>query len=556
MDYIIRIQIALLFSWFLLASYIYALLKIPAIFKNKVIAIYKAIIKIISRKIKNESKKPSLWVRIKEMQCLFYARATGQMFTSFEQSFIQEKFFNYFLNECANPKAPAQLISSTAGLAIYLGKNEQALQLLNELIARYPMEVSPQQQIGVKAFLLGKYTLAETIWTQCSQHREQLIKQLGLDKLKVRFLGSSWYLAIGHLAHLDIYLKHKILNGNEDHITYDSQSAGFKITNNEIFNLWSKYIKSPNRSILRNLSPVEVSLLQDEFWFLQFEDGKSRMFSHAGSIVQHRWVNEGRAPLVKSTDLDVAKGELVLGKLGVPKGSWYVCLHVREPGFHRKWHKSNPGTRNADVMTYLPAIREVIARGGYVIRLGDSSMRPLPKEKGVVDYALSDSKSDFMDVFLCATCKFFIGTNSGLGLVPPIFGVPCAMTNWSPVGLPQWYPSDSYIPKLVYSSKLGRIMTFPEMLFSEAGWLQFEKPLAEAGMRSVDNSPEEIKQLVIEMMESDESKSISTIESSAIDKLIQKANSYKGAKISDSFILRHKEIFGLEIKCNHPPTHS
>ena len=79
--------------------------------------------------------------------------------------------------------------------------------------------------------------------------------------------------------------------------------------------------------------------------------------------------------------------------------------------------------RNADVVTYLPAIREVIARGGYIIRLGDSSMRPLPKEKGIVDYALSNAKSEFMDLFLCSTCKFFIGTNSGLGLVPPIFGV-------------------------------------------------------------------------------------------------------------------------------------
>jgi putative glycosyltransferase (TIGR04372 family) len=534
MNSIRRIQISILYVWFFLICIVATLQKLLSYFINKLITHNK-----------HRDKSPNFLARILDIKRRFVARVIVELFTHIEKSVPDNNLFEYFLKKCNNPKASAQLISSTAGIAISLGEHEQALQLLAVLIARYPMEMSPQQQIGIKAFILGKYTLAETIWTQCSQHREQLIKELGLDKLKARFLGPSWFLAIGHIAHLDIYLKYKIMNGRCDHKTYYSLPSGWKIPNTELMNLWSKYINTPEKSTLRQFSQSELSLLQDEFWSLPFEDGKSRMFSHAGSLVQHRWVNEGRAPLVSSTDLDVPKGESVLEKLGIPKGSWYVCLHVRESGFHKKWHKSNPGTRNADVMTYLPAIREVVARGGYVIRMGDASMRPLPKEKGIVDYALSDLKSEFMDLFLCATCKFFIGTNSGLGLVPPIFGVRCAMTNWSPVGLPQWYPSDTYIPKLIYSSKLGRLMTFPEMLFSEVGWLQFEKPLVEAGMRAVDNSPEEIKQLVIEILESDQSKSISTIESSAIDELTQKANSYKGAKISDSFIRMHADIFEL-----------
>jgi putative glycosyltransferase (TIGR04372 family) len=193
----------------------------------------------------------------------------------------------------------------------------------------------------------------------------------------------------------------------------------------------------------------------------------------------------------------------------------------------------------------MPAIREVVARGGYVIRLGDSSMRPLPKEKGIVDYALSNAKSEFMDLFLCGTCQFFIGTNSGLGLVPPIFGVSCAMSNWSPVGLPQWYPGDTYIPKLIYSTTLGRLMTFQEMLFSDAGWGQFEKTMIQLGFEVKDNSTEDIRELIVEMFNQIDGQANGGYEYSKINELIESAGSYKGARLSSSFIAGHPELFLL-----------
>jgi putative glycosyltransferase (TIGR04372 family) len=540
-----RYKIPLIFAWYLATNYIYSTQRLLSLVIAKLVnLVIKTYLILIGQK-KTDSKNRTIFGLIRAIQIRLSARATGQMFEYLERSVAEREIFEYFLKKCIEPQASAQLISSTAGMAISFGEYEKSLQLLAELIVRYPMEVSQQQQIGVKAFLSGKYPLAETIWTQCNQHREQLIKTLGLDKHKVRFLAPSWFIAIGHIAHLDIYLKHKILNGREDHKTYYSLPPSWKLPNAELMKRWSKYITPPPKSILKDFSATELSLLQDEFWSLQFEDGKSRMFSYAGSIVQHRWVNEGRTPLLNCTDLDSARGESTLERLGVPKGSWYVCLHVREPGFHRKWHKSNPGTRNADVMTYLPAIREIVARGGYVIRLGDRSMRPLPKEKGIVDYALSDLKSEFMDLFLCSTCKFFIGTNSGLGLVPPIFGVPCAMTNWSPVGLPQWYPSDTYIPKLIYSSDLGRFLTFKEMIFSEAGWAQFEKFLTQADLQLRDNSPEELKDFIIEMMGNLEGESENIYDHSQIDALVEKAGSYKGARLGNTFIQSHKELFEI-----------
>jgi len=537
------------FGWNLLVSHLYAAGRISNLIATYFFALFRKIRRIIKGNDQPRKSSKSIFSRILDIERQISARAIAKMIENFSKDEFDAEIYHYFLKLCTSPKAPAQLIASVAQMAINMGKNKQAFQLFDDLITRYPFDVSSHQQIGVKAFLLGEYELAETIWTRCSQHREKLITELGLDKYKVRFLAPSWFLAIGHIAHLDIYLKHKILSGRGSHKTYYSLPLGWKMPNAELMKLWSQFISPATKDTTDQFTPVEISLLQDQFWSLHFEDGKSRMFSHAGSLVQHRWVTEGREPLVSRTDLDTEASKTVIESLGIPKGSWYVCLHVREPGFHNKWHKSNPGTRNADVMTYLPAIREVVARGGYVIRMGDASMRPLPKEKGIVDYALSDLKSEFMDLFLCASCKFFIGTNSGLGLVPPIFGVPCAMTNWSPICLPQWYPNDTYIPKLIYSAKLGRLLTYSELLFSKAGWLQFEKPLAEEGMTVVDNSAEEIKEFVLEMLAVDESNPIQHIIHTELGELGEQANSYRGAKLSYSFISRYKEVLGLKVEC-------
>ena len=61
-------------------------------------------------------------------------------------------------------------------------------------------------------------------------------------------------------------------------------------------------------------------------------------------------------------------------------------------------------------------------------------MTPLAPSDRIVDYALSAEKSPWMDVFLCARGRFFLGGASGLQLVPLTFGVPCAVANAAPMG--------------------------------------------------------------------------------------------------------------------------
>jgi putative glycosyltransferase (TIGR04372 family) len=424
---------------------------------------------------------------------------------------------------------------------------EAAFLHFEMLVENHPQRRSDLNQIAVHAFLKAEYLLSEQMWTSIQLATKAQLMATGLDSIGYRFLAPSWILAIGHIAHLDTYFKNKILNGNKNKV-YLQKPIGFEIPNKELFNKWVEkgYINSGTPANIGSLDEVEADLLTEEFWSQPVDETHSMMFSHAGSVVQRRWEAEGRGPLLSLNPIDKKEGAECLQRLGVPVGSWFVCLHVREQGFHQNWDKAHPSSRNANIDTYLPAAREIVKRGGFVIRMGDKSMKKLKPEQGIIDYPYSEYKSQFMDVFLCATAKFFIGTNSGLGLVPPIFGVPCALTNWMPIGIPQWYPKDIYIPKLIYSNQLKRHLTFNEMLLTNAGWIQFEASMSAQDLVAMPNTEEDILDVVVEMLERESGNSITNeallIMQKTFEKIVEKSNSFVGARIGQQFLQKYEHL--------------
>ena len=158
----------------------------------------------------------------------------------------------------------------------------------------------------------------------------------------------------------------------------------------------------------------------------------SRFFIHE-KIYNQIEIERGKLGIESSyfklSDHHREMGLQALKQLGVPGDAWYVTLHVREPGF-RGPEGTTEDWRNANPLDYIKAIKAVTKAGGWVFRMGDPSMTPLPKMPQVIDYALNEIRCDWMDIFLGATCKFLIGTGSGYYHIPAFFGVPCIMTNF------------------------------------------------------------------------------------------------------------------------------
>ena len=147
-------------------------------------------------------------------------------------------------------------------------------------------------------------------------------------------------------------------------------------------------------------------------------------------------------------------------------------------------------------------MKQITERGGWVIRMGDSSMRPIPPMRNMIDYALSKEKSDWMDVFLCAAARFMIGTSSGLTTISYAFGMPVAMTNNLPTAATYLSSQDLFLPRLLKRLDEGDLLKFEELMA-----LPYSMGVIDGMYRNVfrvetiPNTAEEISDLVQEMLD-------------------------------------------------------
>ena len=110
-------------------------------------------------------------------------------------------------------------------------------------------------------------------------------------------------------------------------------------------------------------------------------------------------------------------------------------------------------------------------------------------------------RSDWMDIFLLARSRFVLGSASGPIFVPPLYGVPCVLTNWWPPGMRPWHASDIYIPKLPKRAADAAYLTLSETLREPVAYCHSLRHLAaEAGLAVEDNDPVIIRDAVVEML--------------------------------------------------------
>ncbi len=199
-------------------------------------------------------------------------------------------------------------------------------------------------------------------------------------------------------------------------------------------------------------------------------------------------------PLLHFTPDEIAHGEELLREMGIDKDDGFVCLHAREGGF--KPRLTYHSYRDVDINSYLPAIRSLIDKGVKVVRLGDASMKPFPPLDGMIDYPHTHFKSDFLDIFLCGSCTFLVGTNSGMSHVATLFGVRSCHLNVVPFTCA--LTKDIFIPKLIFD-KENRLLSFRDQ--QRAGCWNFSRmeQYVQAGLTIHDNTSEEIQDAVEEM---------------------------------------------------------
>lgn len=344
------------------------------------------------------------------------------------------------------------------------------------------------------------FALAAQVYRRVDVVRARYAAWLATVPGNTLYLQEDWVRNIGHTALVDIWLKAVKLGWRAADRLVLLAPPG-RTANPALARCYRPHVTvisdprpdHPSRHLATALGPRVASQFA-------LPDGSSRYFLEAIGAVQEAWERAGRAPLVTLSADDRAAGAELLRNLGVPAGKWFAVLHVRSPGFHKDFGLAYQTHRDADIATYLPAVREVTARGGWVVRVGDASMPPVPPTPGLVDYARSKHKSDGHDVFLCGAARFFIGVASGLSHVPTVFGVPCVLTNWISNALPVYSRNDVFIPKRVRAD--GRVLTFDEWLTRDTRLrCVLGTEMQKAGLEAIDNTPAELRAVVVEMLD-------------------------------------------------------
>ena len=117
------------------------------------------------------------------------------------------------------------------------------------------------------------------------------------------------------------------------------------------------------------------------------------------------------------TEAEHLRGHTELRKLGIDPDRPYVCLVVRDGGHYASLgEKESDGYSflNFDISTFEQSALWLVEHGYQVVRMGAGNETLLStSHPQIVDYANSQYRSEFLDIYIAATCSFAISTQTG-----------------------------------------------------------------------------------------------------------------------------------------------
>lgn len=427
--------------------------------------------------------------------------------------------------------------SETHGLTFGGHLNEQsdaqhlireAIEWSNHKVSLIPVdELKARKLRGDAAFREGRYTDFFAEFKAVEEVRQQIIHESPASISNLSILMSDWTGPFGNIGLIDQFLKHNRLRlPNSQVVLVTSLESSANPTLVSLFGDTCPAIFLPKSEIYR---------LESALWLfrepLEVRMSKNRCLDHYEwlEVADVEWNESGSGPILGLPQHIDECGRKILEKWGMQDKDWFVAMHVRDT--------ATPGRNacNAEVDTYVPAIREIVARGGHVVRLGSSDSEPLPPMKGVIDYARSVRKTSWLDIFLMARCRFFVGTYAGPLGIPQIFGVPTLCTNSPHIALSMSMPQSIVIPKTLVDRSSGRVLSLAESIREPEAWTFSD--LNSRKVERVDNTASEIIGGVREMFSIVESNGIVSSLFSPIAQTIRKRENARGTiPISESFL--------------------
>ena len=314
---------------------------------------------------------------------------------------------------------------------------------------------------------------------------------------KIR-LTHLWCARFGPLAYnTHLWLGRRRLEGPEPRTT--RIFIGANPANRALFEMWKRILPIIDSRILSAFYHYAGSTLSASRFFKPLPD----------SYDDHAAMATG--PVLSFTDAEERRGRALLEEMGLGPDDWFVVFQNRDPNFHATVGNGDSGTHRFCAMSdFLPAVEAVTSRGGYAIRIGAAVSAPMPETGNprIIDYA-TRHRTDWGDIYLLGRCRFLLCPGTGTVFVPGLFGRPVAQANMLPLIPNTLGPRSLYIPKLLRHTASGRILTFAELEkmgayrydLPQKAFLRVPSELGEHGLTAIDNEPNEILDLSLDMFD-------------------------------------------------------
>lgn len=357
-------------------------------------------------------------------------------------------------------------------------------------------------------------------------------------------LGSLRSRRFGHFAvSAELYLCQKEFKLNGDnHKVFDIFFHTSPVSNRQLKKMWDR-----NRD-LRIINFARWVYLKN----ISLPEGEKYTIPASSDRDIHNLLDRTQ-PHLSFTAEEECLGEKAKRNLGINNSAPFICFHARDSAYldkqfgYAKWEYQN--YRDSHIENYIPAASEMTRRGYFTIRMGHIVKEALNTNNPmIIDYA-SKHRTDFLDIYLAAKCRFFIISCVGLANIPMIFRRPIAWVNFIPLEhLVTWGKANLIILKKIWMRNEKRFMTFREILDSGAGRYLTNAEYEKASLEVIENTPEEIMDLAIEMDERLKGTWKETEEDKELQKhfwLIFKPNDLRGESVTHIgaiFLRQNKEL--------------
>lgn len=307
---------------------------------------------------------------------------------------------------------------------------------------------------------------------------------------------------IGHLATpMEIYVCEYKENPNKIPIIWFFDK---RIANKFLKKQWSKKLIILPRFILE---PIYILFRKYEFFNFFLED-----FSNESELVK-RTLKDGVKQIddkevllkhkqsIEFNDKEKNDGENYLKNIDF-QNKKLVLFSSRTSAFHDEKEESY---RNSNINNQILGIKFLVSNNYKALRIGKNEIEKINFiNQNIIDYAISDDRSDFLDVYLGSKCEFMISSDSGINQLAELFRKPILIIDHYYCSSYERYASKVIVlPKKFKNLNTGKLIGFVEAYkkLLNIDYSCNPSKVNKLGFEVIDNNEFEIKDATESMLE-------------------------------------------------------